>query len=383
MNDEIRQACIFCKSTKVIRHGKTTTGNKRYRCRTCGKTWVHEKMESSKPDLSYIVEEYLNGKTCRDLVGFYHSSPLRINQKIREFLDGCPNWEEYLDINIAKHEPKLVYLVGRNFSCSCKGSGSTSNTMFLAMAIDALSTVVLGYQIGPKDEIRVWDELLTRMNTRNIACQTFMTNGSKHIDEAVGKIYPESTIRIYYHRAFRDKEITCCLDRFPINHKLINDSLKAYEGLKDQTLNSYLKQNYDMRLKDVLNSNADQFIRRIKERIENRPKIRIEGLVSAFQVRFEKFHMLKDDPTPLVNGWITKWMLETLDFGFSRMSVYMQVPARTLFKNFSCGQKPVILKLEEDNRELKAFVIEVAARSLQIPQFYSKCEMNLEKCHMF
>jgi len=342
---------------------------------------VHEKMESSKPDLGIIVEEYLKGKTCRDLVNFYHSSPLRINQKIREFLDGCPNWEDYLDINIQKHEPKLVYCVGRTFSCSSKGSNS--NTMFLAMAIDAFSTVVLGFELAVKDSKEVWDVLLKRMKSRNVRSQTFMTNGSKHIDDAITENYSDSSIRIYYHRAFRDKEINCCLDRFPINHKLINDSIKSYEGLRDQTLNLFLRDHYDIRIKDVLNSNPEYLIKRLRERLENRPKIRIEGLVSAFQTRFEKFHMLKDDPYPLVNGWIAYWMLEGLDFGFSRMSVYMQVPAKTYFNNFSCGQKAIPILFEQDNHELKAFVVEVAARSLQIPVFFSKCEMNLEKCHMY
>ena len=120
MSTENNPSCIYCKSVKVIKHGKTVTGNRRYRCRNCGKTWVLEKNETVRPDLSAIVEAYLSGRTCRDLVSIYHSSPLRINQKIREFLNGCPSWEEYLDACIKKHEPRLVYLIGRNFSCSSK-----------------------------------------------------------------------------------------------------------------------------------------------------------------------------------------------------------------------------------------------------------------------
>jgi len=45
-----------------------------------------------RPDIADIVEAYLTGPTYRDLVNVYHSSPLRINQKIRDFLEGCPNW---------------------------------------------------------------------------------------------------------------------------------------------------------------------------------------------------------------------------------------------------------------------------------------------------
>jgi transposase-like protein len=105
-------SCPYCRSAKVIKHGTTSVGNTRFRCRNCGKTWVTERKDAGKPDISDVVEAYLNGRTCRDLVEVYHSSPLRINQKIREFLDGCPPWEEYLDSVVKKHEPRLIYLFG-------------------------------------------------------------------------------------------------------------------------------------------------------------------------------------------------------------------------------------------------------------------------------
>lgn len=73
--------CIYCKSSKVIRHGKTATGNRRYRCRSCGKTWVIEKAETIRPDIVSLTEAYLSGRTFRDLVEIYKSSPLRINKK--------------------------------------------------------------------------------------------------------------------------------------------------------------------------------------------------------------------------------------------------------------------------------------------------------------
>lgn len=381
MTDVENPKCVFCKSSKVIKHGMTNTGNRRYRCRHCGRTWVLEKVETVRPDLADLAEAYLNGRTCRDLVSVYKSSPLRINQRIREFLEGVPFWEEYLDSCVAKHEPRLIYLIGKYFSCSVKGS--KNNTMYLAMAVDALSTVVLGYEIGPKESRGVWLSLLDRMNCRGVVAPTFMSNGSRHVEEAMQVVFPFATHRIFYHRAYRDKELACCLSRLPMNSKLINDALRAYDTSKNKNLLKYLKSNNDHRIKDFLVATPEYFIKRLNERMNNKPKTRIEGLTNSFQSRFEKFHMIKDDPYPVINGWISLWMLQRLDIGFSRLSVYLQVPCSTSFKKFSCGEKPIILNLDDDSPLLKTFVIEIASRSLQLPIFYARCEMKLDKCSLF
>ena len=381
MSTEKNPNCVYCNSSKVIKHGKTSTGNRRYRCRNCGKTWVLEKSETVRPDIADIVEAYLQGRTCRDLVSVYHSSPLRINQKIREFLEGCPHWEEYIDTCMKRHEPRLVYLLGRKFSCSCKGS--KDNTMYMALAVDAMSTVVLGYEISTRESYQVWMNLLDKLNCRGVIVPTFMANGSKFIEEAVKVIFPYSSLRIYYHRAYRDRELNCCLSRLPINGKLINDAIKAYDTSKNKNLNKYLKNTNDKRLKDILLSSPEHFIKRLSERLNSKARIRIEGLTSAFQSRFEKFHMLKGDPEPVINGWIAHWMLSRQDFGFSRLSIYTQVPCSTSFKAFSCGNLPPKLNLKEDSPLLKTFVIEIAARGLQIPIMYAKCEMKLDKCSLY
>jgi transposase-like protein len=373
--------CIYCKSSKVIKHGKTTTGNPRFRCRTCNRTWVLEKNEPLRPDVADITEAYLNGRTCRDLVGIYHSSPLRINQKIREFLAGCPNWEEYLDTCVEKHEPRLIYLIGRTFSSASEGS--RNNTMFLGMAVDALSTVVLGYEIGKAETYNLWLTLLDRLNCRGVVCPSFMSNGTKSIEDAVNTVYPYATVRINYHRAYRDKELACCIYRLPINNKLLNDAVKIYNSLENKNLSKYLKTKNEKRIQDFLFESQEEFIKRVKDRLDNKNKIRIEGLSGSFQARFEKFHMLKDEPMPIINGWIARTMLSRLTIGFSRLSLYMQVPATTTFKNFSCGNVPTILDLKEDSPLLKTFVIEVAARSLQLPIIYNRCEMKLDKCSLF
>lgn len=373
--------CIYCKSSKVIRHGKTSTGNRRYRCRNCGRTWVIEKAEIVRPDIATLTEAYLSGRTFRDLVEIYHSSPLRINKKVREFLEGSPNWEEYLDLCVPKHNVRLAYLVGRTFSAAT--SEKPDHTMFIAMAVDALSNVVLGFELSETDNYQTWFSLLERLRRRNIEIPTFMSNGSIHIEEAVGDVFPNSTVRLFYHRSYRDREVQCCLSRAPINNKLINDAIHAYEICNNQNLSRYLKISNDKFFHEVLKNSPDYFCRRLQERLDNKPKIRIEGLSNAFQARFEKFHMLKSDPFPLVNGWIAKWMVQPLDIGFSRLAIYMQIPVATNFRTFACGQKPTLNLISIESPILKTFIVEIAARALQIPIFYNRCEMKLDKCSLF
>lgn len=339
-----------------------------------------EKNETIRPDTHEIVEQYLGGRTCRDLVDVYHSSPLRINQKIREFLEGCPHWEDYLDLCVSHHETRLIYLIGRNFSCLAKGS--KSNQMFLAMAVDALSTVVLGFEIGRKDSRTLWTHLLERMSKRGINSRTFITNGSRQIEESVLQIYPDADLKITYHKAYRDKELNCCLSRLPINPKLFNEALKSFEFVKKENLLHYIKDFNGHKTKELLKRSQDVFAHRLKERLDNKPRARIDGLGTAFKMRFEKFHMLKENPFPVINGWIAKWMLNRLEFGFSRLAVYMQLPVTTSFKNFSCGSLPELLQMGDDSNLLRVFVVEIATRAVQIPGVNFTCEMKLDKCSL-
>lgn len=373
--------CPYCRSQKVIKHGKTSTGNPRYRCRTCGKTWVLEKYEPLRPDISDIAEAYLNGRTCRDLVNIYHSSPLRINQKIREFLAGVPHWEDYLDASVDRHEPRVVFLVGRTFACSMPGS--KNNCMFLAMAVDGLSSIILGYEIAKTESKSVWMTLLDRLNCRDMLIPSFVTNGSRQIEESIKTIFPYATLRINYHRAYRDKEVHCCLSRLPVNNKLIDDAIKVYNSMDNKNLSKFLRMKNDRRVPEILMMTQEDFIRRLRERIDRRHHFRIEGLSNSFQTRFEKFHMLKDDPYPVINGWLSLQMLSRLNIGFSRLSLYKQIPCNTSFKKFSCGILSSVMTFKEDSPLLKTFVIEIAARGLQLPIVYNKCEMKIDKCSLF
>ncbi|MGA2297546.1 MAG: hypothetical protein ABSG15_08375 [FCB group bacterium] len=381
MHKEEKILCIYCKSSKVIKHGHTTIGNKRYRCRKCGKTWVMEKNEVERPNLSEVVEAYLSGKTYRELVNVYHSSPLRINQKIRSFLEGCPHWEDYIDACVQTHEPRMLYLIGLNFSCY--RDNGRNNSMYLALAVDTLSTVILGFELDTKESSSVWLKLLDRLNRRNLICPTFISNGSTYIEEAVQTVFPVSNIKISYYRSFHDKELMCCMSKLPFNNKLINEAIRSYDNLRNDNLNKYLLSTNETKLKDVLKSSMELFVFRLKERLDNIPRLRVEGIEKAFKARFEKFHMLKGDPLPIINGWIARWMLINTEIGFSRLSIYKMVPCTTSFKDFSCGNLPVLLHLNLDDPELKTFIIEIAARSLQIPIAHFKCEMDFERCTLY
>ena len=373
--------CIYCQSDRVIRHGKTSNGNLRFRCNNCNRTWVAEKKLVQRPHISELVEQYLDGKSYRELVGMYHSSPLRLNQKIRDYLQNVPSWETYLDTVVNNHDFPIIYLTEKSFSSINKDS--KKNQLHLAMAVDALSSVVIGYEVSNNSNKNLWLSLLDRINCRGVKTSVFMSSGWDHIDDSIRAIFPDAQIKINYHRINRDSEITCCLSKNHVNTKLINDAISAYENLRNQNLNNLLVKNYSKTFKDIVLENQQLFSYRLQRRLENNHNNRIEGLTTAFQNRFEKFHMLKDDPLPLINGWITKWMISTLEHGFSRLSLYLQSPVKISFQNYAIGNLPEPVIYPEDHPQLHSFVIELAARALQMPTFISSCEMKIEQCSLF
>ena len=358
-------SCPFCNSTRIIKHGKTSADIQRYRCRFCQKTWVQNKIVKLTPDIGALTEAYLSGYSYRDLQSIFHSSPIRINQKIREYLIGCSSWEEYLDVCTPKHEARLIHLVGKKFKCSCEESNK--HTMFLAMAIDALSTVVLGFELGTEDTADIWISLLDRMNCRGFVCPTFMSYGFKTINEALKVVFPYSTTFNNYTRACYDKQLKNELYFSPDIRKLIYEAINAYKTNRSTQLENYLVIFKDKRMKQIVLDSKDYFIKRLQERIDKKPTIRFEGLLGAFQKRFEKFHMIKYDPLPIINGWIAWWMLDTLNIGFSRLSLYLQHPFKTSFKNFNCGTLPAPLTLDIESAEMRTFIVELAVRALHIP----------------
>ncbi len=357
-------SCPYCNSSRTIKHGKTSTNNQRYYCRYCHKTWIESKKINRAVEFGILAEAYLGGYSYRDLHKISPYSPTKINQMIREYLIGCSNWEDYLDACSPKHESRLIHLVGKYFACtSDDGKG---NCKFLALAIDALSTVVLGFEVG-KESKELWITLLDRLNCRGIICPTFMSYGSKHIEDALEVVFPYSTSFTNFTRAAYDKNLKHKL-YYPLDRrKLIMDAISAYENNRDYKLSNYLLIFKDKRMRELVLNSQEHFINRLKERMQMKNTTRFEGLCSEFQKRFEKFHMIKYDPMPIINGWIAWWMLSPLPIGFSRLSLYLQKPHQTHFQNFSCGTLPEPMELDIDSPEMRTFIIELAVRSLHIP----------------
>jgi hypothetical protein len=357
--------CPFCNSSRIIKHGKTSADIQRYRCRFCQKTWVENKITNPPPDYGALTEAYLSGYSYRDLCSLYHSSPIRINQKIREYLEECPSWEDYLDVAANKHEARLIHLVGKKFKCN--GSTNKEHCMYLALAIDALSTVVLGFEVGRGDSKEIWIRLLDRMNCRGFVCPTFMSYGLKTIEDALKVVFPYASTYNHYTRACYDKHLKSELYYAPDLKKLILEAINAYKTNQSCQLKDYLVIFKDKGMKEIVWNSKSYFINRLQERINEKPTIRFEGLLRAFQKRFEKFHMIKYDPLPIINGWIAWWMLVPLPIGFSRLSLYLQKPCKTYFTNFNCGTLPITMDLPTNSPEMRTFIVELAVRSLHIP----------------
>jgi predicted Zn finger-like uncharacterized protein len=373
--------CPNCKSSIVVKHGKTKVGSRRYRCKNCGKTFIMDKIDSVKPDLVDIAEAYLNGRTLRDLVSIFHSSPQRINNKIRDFLDDIPLWEDYLDSVVDKHEPKMVYLMGATFPCSCKGSDN--NEMYIAVAMDALSSIVLGFELGSKEDYNVWLRLLDRLNCRGLLCPVFISTGQDFIEKAVKTVFPYAQHKISYYKTYKDKELDCCLRRLPINGKLINEAINSFYHIENEALKEYMGHPDEDDLRKILIQSSAHMTYRLRHRLDNRQKNRVEGFMNSLFSRIAKFHMVKADPGPILNGWIANSMLSRLDSsGFSRLSYYLQTPTSTSFKNFSCGTKPNPLKLNLDSPQMRNFIIELTVRGLQIPNQFFRCEMKMDNCSL-
>jgi hypothetical protein len=331
----------------------------------CNKTWVQNKAPKQSPDIAELTEAYLSGYSYRDLRSIFPGSPIRINQKVREYLLGCSSWEEYLDACTPSHEARLIHLVGRKFKCNL--GDNLEHSMFLAIAIDALSTVVLGFEISKNESTDVWISLLDRMNCRGFVCPTFMSYGLKSVDDALKVVFPYSTTFNNFTRACYDKQLKNELYFSPDIRKLILDAINAYKKNQTCQLANYLVIFKDKRMKQIVLDSKEYFINRLQERINKKPTIRFEGLLSAFEKRFEKFHMIKYDPFPIINGWIAWWMLVPLPIGFSRLSLYLQHPCKTYFKNFNCGTLPVPFNLSIDSSEMRTFIVELAVRSIHIP----------------
>lgn len=370
-------SCTFCNSTNVIKHGISYNGSRRYRCRDCEKTWVSNSIKAFRPEMHFLTEAYLAGKTFRDLVEIYHTSPQRLNQKIRKHLLECIDWEEYIDkINHEKRIP-VIYLSGRSFACSAKGS--INNEMYVAFAFDGLSSTIIGIEVGSKDSLEVWDALIGRLKERSYSCNNFMTPGLKTIETNIRKYYPASSSRINFYRAYREKEIECCLSNLPFKNKLVNDTIKLYNTLDDKRLSTFMIQKYFSNFGKYIVDNSVDYIDYI-DSYNKEHSDKQEAFFDEFKHRFEKFHSIKDDPRPVINGWVAYQMLKLRDSGYNRLSFFLHVPMNFTFGDFAM-KKYALEKFKKPTAgEIKSYVFEFAARSLNLPLNLPKCELSFDKC---
>lgn len=363
--------CIFCESSEVIKFGKTNSGNKRFKCKSCSKTWVDEKIIKERPDTSILIEKYFEGNSIRQLVPFYNASPQKINKTIREYLSNSPNWEDYIDNLGLNNSHKVVYLIGQNFSCNCEHDDCNNN--FLALAVDAMSSFVLGYEISISNTNDVWQKLIQNLSSRNIKVNTFISKIDDVIQSSIKEYYPSSRHFTNVIKALRQKEITCYINKLPIKNRLVFDAIKMYDTLDNKSLNQYLEKNKSS-FGECLSVFQSEFYSEIEKRCQI-TKDNNDELLNDFKDRFEKFHMIKCEPTPLINGWIAYNMLKKQPCGFSRLDFYKQKPTTSNFKDFSTKILPNDISYKDI--DIKKFTFEIGTRLVQLPITDTKCDKRL------
>lgn len=372
------KSCVYCRSTDIIRHGQTSLGVQRYRCFTCGKTWSSKTNYHNIKNLPKMAHDYLNGKTIRELSKQYHSTPTRINTIIRDYLKRAPDWHEFVDLSVNNHTPRQIYLSGKKFHCSW--NRSDCNEMYIAFAIDSLTGFVLAYKVCFDETVDIWMELLNNLKERSIVSNSFLTNGSEKSIVSVKSIYPASDLKINYHKNYRDRELGCCLSRVSPSQKLINDASRVYFTMKNNKIANKLGIKDESELRDFLCKREILFLDIVKKRLQNRTKIFNDNLPNLFQKRFEKFHLLKEDPQPLVNSWVANQMLLKDENGISRLTLYTQDYSKLDFNSYVRHRFSINTINKHSSKLLEQLLLEVTARSLELPLFSNECHFDFGKC---
>jgi len=243
--------------------------------------------------------------------------------------------------------------------------------------------MVIGYEVSDNDSQETWNYLIGRLKYRGIKTTSFMSNGNKYIENSIKEFYPESSHHISYLKAYREKELNCCLARLPIKTKLVNDAVNLYNFLDNQSLDSFLQTKHETNIKQILTSNCNDFLTCVEKNCGNNTQVRIDNLNEQFKERFEKFHMLKGNPIPLINGWLALKMIEPLEMGYNRVSLYLQLPTESSFDMFSNNIPPKIINEHIESERLKSFVLEFGARVLQLPISTFNCELKIELCSFY
>jgi hypothetical protein len=103
-----------------------------------------------------------------------------------------------------------------------------------------------------------------------------------------------------------------------------------------------------MDLREALMGSYHDFIENVNKKSEQKTLNRVDCLAEDFKARFERFHMIKDDPRPIINGWIALKMLERLEFGSNRISLYNQRMLSVDFMDFTQNIFPENLEISKD-----------------------------------
>lgn len=361
-------SCIYCNSNSVIKHGKTRLGEPRFRCKECEKTWVKGIVIHNKPDISAIAESYLLGYSIRDLMPFYQSSPHRINMKIRDFLGNTQSWESFLDKSSEVRNINVIYLQGVWFNCSY--NNPENNEMFVAFAIEGLSSNIIGFEIAENNTETVWSKLIERLSRRGYDVKTFLTRDIKTLEVPIGEYFENSKLKLYLHKLNRDKEVNyqcCLLKNRSLRQRLIDDALNFYSRLDNQAYSSYLRNKFDTDIKTCINSNCELFYQCLMKNCGEKSESRLEQLIAIFTARFERFHALKSDPYAIINAWAGLHMLRPMECGHTRYSLYNQVPCKCSFACFASNHDDENCEFIPNEKELCSFANEVTVRALYLP----------------
>ncbi len=82
--------CPYCQSTDIVRHGTTSEGKQRYRCRACrrgqGRTFllVYAYAGLSPEVKRQIVEMAMNASGIRDTARVLHVSPTTVIKELKK-----------------------------------------------------------------------------------------------------------------------------------------------------------------------------------------------------------------------------------------------------------------------------------------------------------
>lgn len=364
----IKNTCIHCGSESTIRHGRNRIGQPRHKCKECNKTWVEGvSINTNVLDISNVSQEFLSGKTIRQLTLKTNSSPHRLNEKIRNFLSQASSWEEFLDNSSCVRDTVLVYLQGFSFSCSALPS--QDNKTFVALAFEGLSSNIIGFELATKNDSNVWDRLITRLKKRGYKVNTFITKDLKKVEKTVSTKYPDAKLKIYLHKLRREKAVSQCalMQNSIMQEKVRKDALEYYNSLDNRALETFLMGQYKKTVKEVLESSGNKFFSCVNKNCGEHSEARLEQVIENFRIRFGKFHMLKTNPFPIVNAMIGYQMLQPLACGFTRYSLYNQIPCNCTFNCFACKHFETKCKVNMTKEQLHNFVHEVTLRALQLP----------------